>query len=119
MMPGIQSATRIVSETVKRKANAMTDINRGMPFFDGMAKQLLGRELILNSLAVKALKWSPEQEVRQFILGETANLAPYVEMRSRGTEPIPISALYQRSHAASPTGCHCRNRHWPRSTIRC
>ncbi len=47
-LPAIESAARIVAETVERKAKAMSDINRGIPFFDEMAKKLLARELILN-----------------------------------------------------------------------
>jgi hypothetical protein len=89
-LPAIESSARIVAETVERKAKAMSDINRGVPFFDKMAKKLLARELILNSLIVKNLDWAPEHEVRQFILGENANLTPYVSMRSRGTETVPF-----------------------------
>ena len=96
-LPAIESATRIVAETVKRKSSAMSNINRGMPFFDEMAKELLGRELILNCLIAKDLDWAIEQEVRQFILGENANLAPYVSMRRRGTESVP-SVAYIKSH---------------------
>ena len=58
-LPAIESAARIVAETVERKAKAMSDINRGMPFFDEMARQLLASELILNSLIVKDLDWAP------------------------------------------------------------
>lgn len=88
-LPAIESVTRIVAETVERKAEAMSDINRGMPFFREMADRLLASELILNSLIVKNLDWAPEHEVRQFILGENANLAPCVSMRCRGTETVP------------------------------
>ncbi len=49
-LPAVESAARIVAETVERKAKAMTDINKGMPFFDEMAKRLIAAELILNSL---------------------------------------------------------------------
>jgi hypothetical protein len=93
-LPAIENAARIVAETVERKAEAMSDINRGMPFFDEMAKNLRASELILNSLIVKNLDWAPEHEVRLFILGENENLAPYISMRSRGTETV----LYIKSH---------------------
>ncbi len=89
-LPAIESAARIVAETVERKARAMSDINRGMPFFDKMAKSLIASELILNSLIVKHSDWAPEHEVRLFIVGEGANLAPYVSTRSRGTETVPF-----------------------------
>lgn len=89
-LPAIESAVRIVAETVERKAKAMNDINKGLPFFREMATKLLARELILSSLIVKHSDWSPEQEVRLFILGEGANLAPYVSMRSRGMETVPF-----------------------------
>ena len=89
-LPAIESAARIVAETVERKAKAMTDINKGMPFFRDMANNLLACELILNSLIVKHSDWAPEHEVRLFILGEGANLAPYVSTRRRGTETVPF-----------------------------
>ena len=89
-LPAIESATRIVAKTVERKTKAMSDINRGMPFFDEMARNLIAAELILNSLIVKDSNWSPENEVRLFILGESANLAPYVSQRSRGAETVPF-----------------------------
>jgi hypothetical protein len=47
-LPAIESAARIVAETVERKWKAMRTINRGMPFFDEMAKNLIAAELILN-----------------------------------------------------------------------
>ena len=81
---------RIVERTVERKANAMTDINKGMPFFREMANTLLASELILYSLIVKHLEWAPEHEVRLFILGEGADLAPYVSTRGRGSETVPF-----------------------------
>ena len=72
------------------KAAAMQDINRGMPFFRELANRLVAAELILNCLTVKGPCWEPEHEVRLFILGERANLAPYVSTRSRGTETVPF-----------------------------
>jgi hypothetical protein len=89
-LPAIESVTRIVARAVERKAQAMSDINRGMPFLDKMAKSLIASELILNSLIVKHSDWAPEHEVRLFILGEVAKLAPYVSARSRGTKNVPF-----------------------------
>ena len=89
-LPAIESATRIVAKTVERKAKAMSDKSRGMPFFDEMAKNLIAAELILNSLIVKDSNWSPENEVRLFILGESIKLTPYVSQRSRGAETVPF-----------------------------
>jgi hypothetical protein len=88
--PAIESAVCIVAETVERKANAMADINKGMLFFREMANSLLARELILNSLVVKHSDWAPEHEVRLFILGEAAILAPYVTTRSRSAQTVPF-----------------------------
>jgi hypothetical protein len=89
-LPAIESAARIVEETVRRKAQAMRDINRGMPFFDELGKMLIASELILNSLTLKHQDWAAEQEVRLFIIGEIANLAPYISTRSRGAETVPF-----------------------------
>lgn len=88
-LPAIEGAARIVADTAAQQANALADINRGMPFFDEMGKRLIACELILNSLIVKHCDWSPEHEVRQFILGETARLAPYVSTRNRDAEIVP------------------------------
>ena len=88
--PAIESAARIAAETAEHKAAAMQDINRGMPFFRELANRLVAAELILNCLTVKGPCWEPEHEVRLFILGERANLAPYVSTRSRGTETVPF-----------------------------
>jgi hypothetical protein len=88
--PAIESAVRIAAETAEHKAAAMQDINRGMPFFRELANRLVAAELILNCLLVKGPNWQPEHEVRLFILGERANLAPYVSTRSRCTETVPF-----------------------------
>jgi Protein of unknown function (DUF2971) len=63
-LPAIESVARIVATTAGRKARAMSDINRGMPFFDEMGRRLIASELILNSLTVKHSDWAPEHEVR-------------------------------------------------------
>ena len=52
-LPAIENTARIVAETVIRKAEAMADINRGMPFFDELGKTLIASELILNCLTLK------------------------------------------------------------------
>lgn len=86
----VERAAQIVAQTVKRKVRAMSDINRGMPFFDEMGKILIGSELLLNCLAMKDSQHAPEQEVRQFIVGEIAKLAPGVSTRMRGNETVPF-----------------------------
>ena len=96
--PAIESAARIIAETAEHKATVMRDINRGMPFFREMADRLLATELIFHCLTVKGLDWSPENEVRLFILGQRANLAPYVSTRSRGTETVPFIKSDMRLH---------------------
>jgi hypothetical protein len=87
--PAVESAVRIVLDTAEHKAKAMSDANRGMPFFREMAEELLASELILNCLIAKACKWAPEHEVRQFILGQTAMLAPCVSTRYRDGKAVP------------------------------
>ena len=89
-LPAIESAARIVADIVDRKTKELRDINRGMPFFDKMGKALISAELLLNSLSVKHGAYEHEHEVRLFIIGEIAKLAPYVSARSRGTETVPF-----------------------------
>jgi hypothetical protein len=96
--PAIESAARIVAETAEHKATAMQDIKRGMPFFREMADRLLAVELILHCLTVKGLDWSPENEVRLFILGQRESLAPFVSTRSRGMETVPFIKSDMRLH---------------------
>lgn len=96
--PAIESAARIIAETAEHKATAMQDINRGMPFFREMADRLLAAELILHGLTVKGLDWSPENEVRLFILVQRASLAPCVSTRSRSTETVPFIKSDMRLH---------------------
>ena len=89
-MTPIERAAQIVAQTVKRKERVMGDINRGMPFFDEMAKAMIGSELLLNCLTMKDSQHACEQEVRLFILGEIAKLAPSVSTRMRGSETVPF-----------------------------
>jgi hypothetical protein len=86
----IERAAQIVAQTVTRKAQAMSDINRGMPFFDEMGKVLIASELLLNCLTMKDSQHEAEQEVRQFIVGEIAKLAPHVSTRMRDKETVPF-----------------------------
>ena len=89
-LPAIECAARIVVNIVDRKAKELRDINRGMPFFDEMGKALIAAELLLNSLSVKHGAYEHEHEVRLFVIGEVAKLAPYVSTRSRGAEAVPF-----------------------------
>jgi hypothetical protein len=89
-MPAIESAGRIIADTVERKAKLMRDVNKGMPFFDQMGKNLIAAELLLNSLAIKHGAYEHEQEVRLVIVGEIAKLAPYVSTRTRGSDSVPF-----------------------------
>jgi len=89
-LPAIESAARIVAETVGRKAKLMRDANKGMPFFDEMGKCLIAAELLLNSLTLKHGAYGHEREVRLFNVGEIAKLAPYVSTRTRGSETVPF-----------------------------
>ena len=86
----IERAAQIVAGIVRRKAKAMSDINRGMPFFDELGKVLIATELLLNCLTMKDSQHAREQEVRLFIVGEVAKLAPYVSARTRGDETVPF-----------------------------
>ncbi len=89
-LPAIESASRIVANIVDRKAKELRDINRGMPFFDEMGKALISAELLLNSLSLKHGAYVHEHEVRLFIIGKVAKLAPYVSTRRRGSETVPF-----------------------------
>ncbi len=89
-LPAIESASRIVANIVDRKAKELRDINRGMPFLDKMGKALIAAELLLNSLSVKHGAYEHEHEVRLFIIGEVAKLAPHVSTRRRGSEAVPF-----------------------------
>jgi hypothetical protein len=91
-LPAIKSAARIVAETVDRKTKAM-GINRGMPFFDAMAKHLLASELIPNNNS--AIHHRTEHGPRSRGL----NVRP-----GRGNHAI--RAIHQKQHAASPTRMH-------------
>lgn len=89
-LPAIECSASIVADAVERKAKLMRDINKGMPFFDEMGKNLIAAELVSNSLTLKHEAYAHEREVRLFIPGETAKLAPYVSTRSRGAESVPF-----------------------------
>jgi hypothetical protein len=89
-LPPIERAAQIVAGIVRRKASAMSDINRGMPFFDELGKVLIATELLLSCLTMKDSQHAREQEVRLFIVGEVAKLAPYVSTRTRGDEIVPF-----------------------------
>jgi hypothetical protein len=89
-LPAIEDAARIVAETVERQATLMSDINTGMPFLDEMAKNLIAAELLLNCLTIKHGAYEHEQEVRLFVVGETAKLAPHISTRSRGVDTVPF-----------------------------
>jgi len=89
-LPAIESAAQIIAQTVERKAKLMHDINKGMPFFDEMGKNLIAAELLVNSLTIKHAAYEHEREVRLFIVGEIATLAPYVSTRTRGSDSVPF-----------------------------
>jgi hypothetical protein len=89
-LPAIECAARIVANIVDRKAKELRDINRGMPFFDEMGKALIAAELLLSSLSVKHGAYEHEREVRLLVIGDAANLAPYVSTRGRGTQTVPF-----------------------------
>lgn len=98
----IDNITSIVAETVSRKMQAMDDKNRGMPFFDEMAKQLLASELILYSLIVKEVEWAPEHEVRLVICGQVETLAPYVDTRLRDGDPTLVPYIKKNMPLRDP-----------------
>jgi hypothetical protein len=53
---------------------AVQDINVGMPFFDELAKALVGSEILWKSMTIKDEAYAREQEVRLLIVGEYRNL---------------------------------------------
>lgn len=88
--PAIESAARIVAETVETQAHLMRDRAKGLPFLDAMARSLIAGELLLNSLTLKHDAFESEEEVRLFILGESTKLAPYVSKRPRNGGAVPF-----------------------------
>ena len=115
--PAVESAVRIVLDTAGHKAKAMSDANRGMPFFREMAEELLASELILNCLITKGCKWAPEHEVRQFILGADCDACcACVSSAMPGRQACPI---HQRRYAIASAGRHCRNSRWAGRAARC
>lgn len=64
LMPCIATALELVRRVIVGEANAMRDVNVGMPFFDEMAKVLIASELVLHSLTIKHEAYRHENEVR-------------------------------------------------------
>jgi hypothetical protein len=46
--------------------------------------------LLVNSLTIKHAAYEHEREVRLFIVGEIATLAPSVSTRTRGSDSVPF-----------------------------
>jgi hypothetical protein len=89
-LPPIERAAQIISKVVKRKYQAMGEINRGMSFFGELGVSLVSSEILLNCLMMKDDQHVQEHEVRLFIIGEIAKLAPFVSTRRRGNEIVPF-----------------------------
>jgi hypothetical protein len=89
LMPCIAKALELVDGVVVGEAEAMRDVNVGMPFFDKMAKVLIASELILHSLTIKHEAYRHENEVRLALVGQVASLAPHRKTRTRGGELVP------------------------------
>jgi hypothetical protein len=66
----IEEAVCIVDDIVTN-VPAVQDINVGMPFFDEMAKALVGSEILWKSMTIKDEAYAREQEVR--LLGPVVN----------------------------------------------
>ena len=61
---------------MRRKAKAMSDINRSMPLFNESEKVLIFTEYWLNCLTINDGPHAREHEVRLLIAGEVTKLAP-------------------------------------------
>jgi hypothetical protein len=85
----IEDAARIV-ESIVTSVPAVQNINVGMPFFDEMAKALVGSEMLWKSMTIKDEAYEREQEVRLIIVGEYKNLRPFMSERSRAGKMVPF-----------------------------
>jgi hypothetical protein len=73
----------------ERHPDVMADMANGLPFMDRLVKELIASPLIWNCITSKEhAKWAMEREIRLIVMGQTANLAPYVRRRSGGVPYI-------------------------------
>jgi hypothetical protein len=85
----IEEAVRIVNGIVTN-VPAVQNCNVGMPFFDEMAKALVGSEMLWKSMTIKDEAYEREREVRLIIVGEYKNLRPFISERSRAGKVVPF-----------------------------
>jgi hypothetical protein len=64
----------------------------GIPFIRRLADELIASPLIWNCITSKHIDYESEREVRLVLMGQTRDLAPYVEIRLRGEETVPYIA---------------------------
>jgi hypothetical protein len=89
-MPAIKKALQVAEKIIIDEAEAMRDPTVGMPFFDALAKSLIGSELLLNCLLTKHEAYKNEEEIRLVITGEHKKLSSALSHRTRGSEIVPF-----------------------------
>jgi hypothetical protein len=102
----IAAAASIFLRAVQAHAGLLADKRVGIPFMRRMANELIASPLIWNCITSKHIGYANEHEVRLILMNQTGNLAPYVEIRRRGSEIVPYIAhpFAARSTIASNTG---------------
>jgi hypothetical protein len=89
----IRAAASIFLAAVDRHPDVMADKAKGIPFIDRIAKELIASPLIWNCITSKDhARWAREREVRLILMGQTPNLAPFVQTRKRGSKRVPYIA---------------------------
>ena len=89
----IRAAATIFKAAADRHPNIMAHKANGLPFMDRLAKELIASPLIWNCITSKEhALWATEREIRLIVMGQTKNLAPYVQYRQRAAERIPYIA---------------------------
>jgi hypothetical protein len=88
----IAAAASIFLRAVQAHADLLADKRVGIPLMRRMANELIASPLIWNCITSKHIGYANEHEVRLILMNQTGNLAPYVEIRHRGSEIVPYIA---------------------------
>jgi hypothetical protein len=89
-MQSIETALRIVGETIESNYDMFRDSSVGMPFFEKVAKGLIASHMILNSLTIKHEAYRHEREVRLITLGQHKKILRDVSTRARRGDIVPF-----------------------------
>lgn len=89
----IRAAAASFLIAAEQHPDIMADKANGLPFMDRLAKELIASPLIWNCITSKEhALWAREREIRLIVMGQTENLASYVQHRQREAEPVPYVA---------------------------